>query len=243
MIHVRAEAVINIKNVAVHNITRSIGSYLGLSAPRPLIFLKQRFIKSGDLGHVGQRDDRFIYFDRARLLRIDLPADSGDGQVLAQHLPCEAILVGTRRVVADAHLHLIGPGQLAIAGEEPEDLQAAVQFDPVCFLQFDPLHILYVLVVDALGVTVQCIKWGEDLSPPAAIHLGMLPGEIVKALVLRTSGEECRCVFESDGESSCHDILPYYRQDQDSGFVPADLKIALACGPAVHVVETAQQRI
>ena len=71
----------------------------------------------------------------------------------------------------------------------------------------------------------------------------MLPGEIVKALVLRTSGEERRCVLESDGESSSHDILPFYRQDQNLGFVPADLKIAFSCGAAVHVVEAAQQRI
>lgn len=49
--------------------------------------------------------------------------------------------------------------------------------------------------------------------------------------------------FKSDGESGCHDVLPFYRQDWPSGFVPADLEIALSCGAAVHVVETAQQRI
>ena len=69
----------------------------------------------------------------------------------------------------------------------------------------------------------------------------MLPGEIVEAVMLRASGEERRCVFESNGKSSCHDILPFYRQDWLLGFMHADLEIAFACGAAVHVVETAQQ--
>ena len=135
------------------------------------------------------------------------------------------------------------PGQFTVIGESSEDLQAAVQFNSVGFLQFDPLHILHVLAVDALGVSVQCIERREDLSTSPAIHLGMLPGEIVEAVMLRTSGEERRCVFESDGESGSHDILPFYRQDRRSGFVPADLEITFACGAAVHVVETAQQCI
>ena len=71
----------------------------------------------------------------------------------------------------------------------------------------------------------------------------MLPGEIIKAVVLRASGEERGSVFETDGECCCHDILPFYRQDWLLGFVPADLEIAFACGAAVHVVETTQQRI
>ena len=214
-----------------------------ISATIPLIFFKQRFIRSGDLGYIGQRDCCFIYFDTTRLLRINLPTDPGHGHVLAQHLPCETIVIRAGLVVPDTDLHLIGPGQLTVIGEGAEDLQAAIELDAVSFLQFDSLHILYVLAVDTVGVTVQRVKRCKDLSPPAAIHLGMLPGKIIKAVVLRASGEECRCVFEFDGESSCHDILPFYRQEWPSGFMPADLEIALACGAAVHVVETAQQRI
>lgn len=52
------------------------------------------------LGHVGQRDDRFINFDRTSLFRIDLPADPGRCHVLAKHLPREAIVISAWRVAA-----------------------------------------------------------------------------------------------------------------------------------------------
>ena len=78
-------------------------------------------------------------------------------------------MVSAWRVVADTDCRLISPGQFTVIGESSEDLQAAVQFNPVGFLQFDPLHILHVLAVDALGVSVQCIERREDLTFPLAL--------------------------------------------------------------------------
>ena len=91
------------------------------------------------------------------------------------------------------------PGDAAVVCEGLQDPKPAVQFSFCSRILFDPLHIFYVLFFNALTVSVQRIKWGEDLGTFSSVHLWMLQGESIEALVPGTAGYKGGFVFESSG--------------------------------------------
>ena len=98
----------------------------GASALNSLFLFEDVFIVSGQLEHICERDDRFVYCDRICYIGIYIPADSGQGLILATQPERKIVLICTGNVVADSDLNTVGSGHFAIIGELVENPDSMV---------------------------------------------------------------------------------------------------------------------